>query len=304
MIKKSKIRSLNPYLKLIPDSKNVYVGLIAPSEALLKRIGFSDTLQNGETVLPRPMGKASAFNAHGKNIIHKNQPMETAYRTVEWHWTEYHGKSRVEQSDFRDVPYKRYPRTHVTAPSLQLTLLTNISGQRVVISTLINDWESRPTELIHATNFMLDIFGEATFFDEQKEQVITAPIHYLNWKVLPKGKHPFNDLRTELKAALSRVKGGNRSFIDHRLERLNSYYPQFTAIGQGGFTGYVIFGFPKKNLYVLESILYGNATYVLGSDWKKLSQLTKAEILDAGLHKERIIHRRNWFGKIRMLLDE
>lgn len=303
MIKKTKIRSLNPYMRLIPDGKNVYVGVTNPREARLKMIGFSDKLENGETILPRPVGKASAYNAHGKTIRHKNMPMETAYRTIEWHWTEYHGRERVERSDFRDVSYKRYPRTHIPAPSLELTIFTGTEGQRVVLTPLIKDWRANPEQLIHAVNLMLDIFSECGFYDEQKEQVISAPLHYLNWKILPKGTQPFPALRKQLDDALKRVKQGSRSFVDHRLERINSFEPEFTAIGQGGFNGYVIFGFPKKNFYVLESILYGNATYVLGDNWEKLSKMTKAEILNEKLHKDRLVHLRNWFGKIRKLLD-
>jgi hypothetical protein len=304
MIKKSKILSLNPYKKLIPDKPNVYVGLVDPSEAILKRAGFSALLESGETVLPPALGKASRYNAYGKRIVHKDQPMETAYRTVDWHWTEWHGTSKVEKSDFRDVPYKRYPRTDVTPPSLELSIQTNTDGKRVVMSPLITDWKNNPDQLLHAINLLLDIFGECTFFDEDLNQVITAPMKHLNWKILPKGEHPFSELQTHLKSALNRIKPGNRSFVDHRLERLNGFKPDFTAIGQGGFTGYVVFGYPDKDTYVLESILYGNATYVVGKDWGKLSKMTKAEILNDNLHKQRIIHKRNWFEKVRQLFSE
>ena len=304
MIKKSKILSLNPYKRLIPDKPNVYVGIVNPSEAKLKRIGFSNALKDGETVLPKPVGRASMFNAEGKYIVHKDRPMETAYRTVEWSWTEWHGRyDKVEKTDFRDVPYKRYPRTYVPAPSLELTLFTDTNGQKVVLTPLVKDWRTNEKELLHAVNLLLDIFGECTFFDEKREQIVNVPIRQLNWKVLPQGKHPFSEIREHLKDVLSRVKEGNRSFVDHRLERVNSFEPEFTAVGQGGFTGYVIFGFPKKQIYVLESILYGNATYVLGEDWEKISKLTKAEILSDNLHIERIVHLRRWFEKIRKLLD-
>lgn len=302
MIKKSSIRSLKPYMRLIPQGDNVYAGLVNPPGAILKKIGFSDQLADGEMVLPAPVGRASDYNANGKEDIHKDQPMEMAYRTVEWHWTEYHGRERVEQTDFRDVSYKRYPRTHIPAPALELTLFTNSNGERVVMSPLVSNWRSNEAELMHAVNLLLDIFGECSFFNEAREQIVTAPTRRLNWKILPPGEHPFPALRKELDDVLKSVKAGNRSFVDHRLERINSFKPDFTAIGQGGFSGYVVFGFPKKDIYVLESVLYGNATYVLGDDWEKLSQLTKAEILSDKLHKDRIVHLRNWFEKTRRLL--
>lgn len=304
MIQRSRIRSLKPYLRSIPNTTDVYVGLVNPPEAMLQRIGFSSSLDDGETVLPTPIGHATAFNANGKIIVHKDQPMETAYRTVEWRWTEWHGRDQIEQSDFRDVSYKRYPRTHVPAPSLELTLFTNSNGQHVVTTPLIEDWRHNEADLLHAVNVILDVFGKADFLDNQKKQAVNAPVRHLNWRILPQGERPFATLRKELDTAMKQVREGNRSFVDHRLERINSFKPEFTAVGQAGFTGYVIFGFPQKDLYILESILYGNATYILGSDWERLSQMTKAQILNNALHKDRYVHLRNWFGKIRKLLGD
>jgi hypothetical protein len=72
--------------------------------------------------------------------------------------------------------------------------------------------------------------------------------------------------------------------------------------GQAGFEGYLIFGFTEKDLFVLESLVYGNATYVLGSNWESLAGLTKKEILAADLHVARIIHRQGWDSEIARLL--
>jgi hypothetical protein len=73
------------------------------------------------------------------------------------------------------------------------------------------------------------------------------------------------------------------------------------AIGQAGFSGYLIFGFTSRNLFICESVFYGNATYVFESDWEKLSKLSKAEILNQDLQKDRIIHREGWERKIATL---
>ena len=69
-----------------------------------------------------------------------------------------------------------------------------------------------------------------------------------------------------------------------------------------GFSGYLIFGFVDRSLYVLESAHYGNATYILDRDWESLSAMTKAELLDASLHQDRIIHRESWDQRVRDLL--
>lgn len=78
--------------------------------------------------------------------------------------------------------------------------------------------------------------------------------------------------------------------------------PDFTAVGQAGFHGYIVYGYERKGVYVLESLHYGNATYVFGQDWARLSQMTKAEILRDDLHKHRVIHREGWEGEVRKIL--
>ena len=75
------------------------------------------------------------------------------------------------------------------------------------------------------------------------------------------------------------------------------------AQGRGGFSGYIVFGFPRKNLYVLESLYYGNATYVFRENWEKLSQLSKAVILSGNLQTARIVHQPGWEKEVRHLLD-
>ena len=134
------------------------------------------------------------------------------------------------------------------------------------------------------------------------ERLIKAPILKLNWRLLPAGQRPFQILRRELENVFSSIKGGNRSFTEHRLEIINAYKPDFAAVGQGGFYGYVVLGFTKKDIYVLESLLYGNATYVFGENWESLSKKTKAEILDKNLQKDRLIHHKAWDKEILTVL--
>lgn len=298
IIKRKKILKIEPYSKMIPLGNDVVVGVLNPNLEKLKRIGFSNSLESGESILPLPIGRASMFNAEGKWLVHKNQPMETAYRTVEWRWNEWHGKDTIERSDFRDVPYKRYPRTFVEPSAIELTLTTDAEGNQVVRTPVITDWKNNKTKVIHAVNLLLEIFGECIFYDGEMKHLITAPVKRLNWRLLPPGKRPFRDLKKELSSVLTIVKGGKRAFTEHRLEIINAYNPDFAAIGDGGFRGYVVLGFTKKNLYVLESLLYGNATYVFGEQWEKLSQMTKAEILNENLQKDRLIHHKAWDGEV------
>lgn len=90
--------------------------------------------------------------------------------------------------------------------------------------------------------------------------------------------------------------------IDKRHEAISAFKPKFVAVGRGGFDGYVIFGFPSKFLYILESTQVNNATYVLDRNWEELSTMTKAELLNNNLHRERLIHRENWFAQLNQVL--
>ncbi|NTU61545.1 MAG: hypothetical protein HGA95_04390 [Caldiserica bacterium] len=113
---------------------------------------------------------------------------------------------------------------------------------------------------------------------------------------------PWAKLKSYLGPIIERQPEGNRPVIEKRHETINAYNPEFFAVGQGGFDGYVIFGFPSKSLYILESSQTNNATYVLDKDWEVLASLTKAELLSKELHKERLIHRKNWFTLVKGLL--
>jgi hypothetical protein len=102
---------------------------------------------------------------------------------------------------------------------------------------------------------------------------------------------------------LQYVSEGNRKIIEHRLEAINSYGPTFYAIGQAGFRGYIVFGFSDRDIFFLESMYFGNATYVFEDNWETLSKMTKAEILNHNLQKDRIIHREGWENRVDKLLS-
>lgn len=124
----------------------------------------------------------------------------------------------------------------------------------------------------------------------------------LNWTILPPGKYPWSKLSGLVQPILDKAKDGNAPVIKDRLSRIAARVPEFVAVGHGGYRGYVVFGFPKKGVFVLESAYYGNATYVFDQNWEQLSKMTKAEILDGNLQKQRIIHREGWSGTINQLL--
>jgi len=124
----------------------------------------------------------------------------------------------------------------------------------------------------------------------------------LPWTLLPRGHLPWERLERELRPIFASHGRRPATEIPGRLQLLSRMKPDFTAVGEEGFEGYVVFAFEETGVYILESIFYGNATYVLGGDWEALCRKTKGELLDRHLHKARIFHTKNWESRMRRWL--
>lgn len=305
-IQQRRIRNLKRHLLGIEQGDGVVIALLDPQRCQdrLEQIGFSAALSLGDAVLPARLGPVSRFNAEGRWKVHKDRPKETVYRQIEWTWEQWAGGGRTEtHSKIVDVPYERYPRTLVPPPSVELTVGEDVDGNQIICgSDLVYDDQSED-DLRHQINLFLELFGECEVLSADLEPRVLPELRRLNWKILPPGRHPWNQLRRELEPVVKEAKRGNRPVVTHRLEFLGSFDPEFSAIGLGGFSGYVVFGFPEHQTFVVESAHYGNATYVFGENWEQLSQMTKAEIIEGDFHRARIIHREGWDAEVRGILQ-
>ena len=265
--------------------------------------GFDPTLPSGQTVLPSAdCGPVAFFNAEGRFIPLKHLPMETAYREVLWRWVEWHGKYRHEKEEVREVPFKRYQRRFVPPPGAELSAIVR-DGKTIIVSEQFVYDERDAERFTHVVNLFLELFGACDVLDAGLNTVPTIEVRRLNWDVLPSGRYPWSALQPILEPHIQRASEGNRAVIRRHLSTIADAGPTFVAVGRAGFAGYIIFCFPDRNLYLLESMYYGNATYVLNADWQEVSKMTKAQILSQSLHRDRIIHRNEWGGRIQRLLS-
>lgn len=303
----SSIRELDRYLDSSNYNRTFILGAQVDSLAdpVLDRIGFGAERSIGDTVLPvGDLGPVSRYNTDGRLVIHKDKPMETAYRQVEWRWQQWRGRHDTEeQSRIVDVPYKRYPRIFIPPPSVELTIGKTAAGRLAILSPRIELNASNKNSIIHIINLFLEIFGRCEVFSDSLEEMVSSPLRRLNWRILPPGKYPWPKLKSQIDRLLQYATEGNRKVIEYRLRVINSYGPAFYAIGQAGFRGYIVFGFPDRSLFFLESMYFGNATYVFAENWETLSKMTKAEILSQDLHVDRIIHRQGWQQRVHRLLS-
>jgi hypothetical protein len=301
-----RIRNPGRYLGPVQRDSRIIIGVtdIGPYGDTLERAGFPVPPQIGDSVLPAPdFGPVSRYNADGKEEVHRDQPMETAYMVREWHWTQWQGPYRIPRSKLVSIPYKRYPRTFIPPPSVELRIAETGDGNRIVASPAIEYVEGNDANLLHTINLFLEIFGECEVLTENLEEITRPPIRRLNWTVLPPGRRPWPQLRGEIRPTLEQAPEEKQRIVEYRLQLMNDFEPEFHAIGNAGFRSYIVFGFPEKNLYVAESVYTGNATYVFDERWEALSRMTKAEILDENLQTDRIVHAENWEYRVRSLLS-
>lgn len=270
------------------------------------QLGFSNNLNIGETLLPASIGPITRFNSLGRETPDKTKPKEIKYREIEWCWEQWAGYNRTKKvCDNRLVPYERWPRILYIPPSIQLTISKNENGIVTVVAPRTKYHKEYEKDAVHKINLFLEIFNMCEILDENQLPIIKTT-KSLNWTILPLGKKPWLEQKNLLKPLLDLVTDNrSRPVVQSRLEDINSLNPEFTAIGNQGFSGYVIFGFPEKNIYILESAFYGNAIYVFNNKWEDLSKKTKAEIIQNNLQIDRITHngkRVDWMDQVKKLL--
>jgi hypothetical protein len=305
IIQQQRVLNIERHLGFVRPGAVLSLGISNPNRFLrrLKEIGFSEKLEPGEAVLPAKVGSITRFNAEGAFIIHRDRPKETCYRMVWWKHVEFRGRDDTEEVwDWVDVPYQRYPRTRIEPPSVEMRVECNSNQQLMVVGPNLAFFPENHERIRLIINLFLEIFGECQIFDQEMGDVQQVPIKRLNWHILPTGEYPWERLEPLVKPMIDHARVGNRQLISDRFKTINDHQPEFYAVGRGGFSGYIVFGFSSLHIYVLESIYSNNATYVLGEDWEILSQLSKAEILNDQLHKNRLIHRVGWHKRVAELL--
>lgn len=289
-----RIRSWQRYSNHVQDGERVYIGLEVSGEILpiMEKVGFESELVVGRAIMPSPkMGRVSLINSEGRTIPQKNLPKETVYRQGYWERTDWQGDTH---GGWYDIPYKRYPRKLIDPPSEYLIILGKEDKKFLVVGDSFIKGQEDDSRIVHKVNLLLELFGRAEILKDNLSSLTPPRIIKMNWEFLPEGEYPWPKLTQHLQPLVRNMSERKSSLVLNRFKTVSDYNPDFIAQGVQGYHGYLVFGFEKLNLFVLESPYYGNATYVFEGDWEGLSQLTKAEILSGNLHKYRIVHLNNW----------
>jgi hypothetical protein len=281
------VRTLSVYRKIIerlPEFR-----LISPplTEPISEKIGFNGIPPEGDSILPFAIGPATGFNAHGKEMVRRDLPMETRSKMINTSWKDWHGQIHY---GIQTRDYEAYPRELIPPPEEFLTAMRK-SGHIVAASRIIARDEDEPV-IVNILNVFLECFP--SFEIVQPDLTEPTQIRKLNWKILPQGQYPFARARQALDDYLQRLSEDDRATATERIRAITRHNPDFVAVGLGGFSDYVVFGFTGRRRYVLESPNTGNATYIFRNDWETISSLSKREILQENLQEERLVHNSRW----------
>lgn len=301
-LKQSRIRNTNKLLSDIEEDQTFYIGVKlheSTIEILQGKLNLSNIDEN-VTIFPSPInGIMCKRNSVGEFIPQKDQPMETAYRSQTWEIKDWGGYVHLGTGY---VPYKRYPRLFIEPNELKYTITSDKSKNKICILTqsFINN-QGNFEEILFSTNLTLEIFGEVDIFITNSENDIinSKLLETVNWEILPKGEKIWESFSNQTTDNLT---PSEQILIKERFEYINSFKPDVVRQGIGGYTGYLIFEFKDKKLFIFDSILYGDAMYIFKNDWKEVSKLTKREIIQNDLSEERIIHNKYWKSKLNKFL--
>lgn len=150
----------------------------------------------------------------------------------------------------------------------------------------------------------LEIFGICEVVDVDLQPISTRIIKNVPWKILPPGKYPWDIAKNHLNNYFNSISEGKRNTIQNRHKFLSNYEPDFLAIGEESFRGYVVYGYTEKDVYYFESNEPNNATYIFKGKWEDASRLTKRDIISGNLCYKRLIHTENWENKVSKIMNE
>lgn len=129
-------------------------------------------------------------------------------------------------------------------------------------------------------------------------------VQEVNWVILPGGESIWSRVSRSVDAIQRRYPA--KQLDASRLKKIATLYPDEIYQGKHEFDGYFVFFFRKAGRAVLECPWVGNAIYVIRGDWRKLSRLTKSDLLSRHRHEvQRIIHGEsgNWFSDLKRSLS-
>ncbi len=153
--------------------------------------------------------------------------------------------------------------------------------------------KSFPDDLLFNLNILQESTGNCDVISSsQEENDKLIEEKQKDWEFLPIGT---GDIRDKI---LQKI-GNKKDISDSSQERIDYFTnPPFEIVGHingiNSFERYIGLELPN-GVIILENFNYGNAIYVLKSDWETFSKMTRGELIKRrSSETERITHNKNW----------
>lgn len=299
-ISKTRINNAEKYLSDLEENQKFYIGIKILPEDLKDKLENNFVLVSSDPDIftPKPYnGIVSQRNTVGEFLSDKTKPKETAYKSMKWTLKSWNGEFH---SGISEVPYQTYPKIFVEPFGFDFTYRED-QNIFVIRRYFINNG-SENLDIKSAFNLILEIFKTVETFGLDENEDIIVPVNKtLPWEIIPKGEKVWNNFKNG--EVFKYVSVSSKSSIKERFNFLEEFKPNERYEGTAGYSGYEVFTFKDKDIYVFDSVLYGNATYIFSGDWKEVSRLTKKQIIDGNLFEHRLVHNSNWQKNIGEILN-
>lgn len=274
-------------------------------DGLYNHVGI--TWQNGlhfeAQVLPNPsVGSWSKTNVEGKlvKLTHLPKVEQTRSMTVPNYGEWWRGSHEI------NITQEVY-QTRLIVPK-QITLKLQLIGQEpgadpnyvfhISVEEILNRTSSTINEgLLYDLNLLQENFGVVDVFPSSASVDDYLRTLYVNWEILPPGEREGN-----IAVILRGIRGiseQQKRNIRDRYTFLEGLRPQDFVVGSSGFSRYFGARF-SENLVVFENVQYGNAIYVMGSNWSELSRQSRTELMKTAINDfTRIPHIGEWKDRLR-----
>ncbi|MBR2897421.1 MAG: hypothetical protein IKC04_06030 [Oscillospiraceae bacterium] len=281
-------RIINPkrYLYALSPGDKFYIAATLTEDDIqwLRHYGIKS---DGKPRIPIPGRSATIANADGRWLIHRNRPKEErvflrTYHLVSWQGDDIYG-SYVQHR-------MCYPRELI--PPTELAFVVE---EGVIYSPLMSNSEAEMPVVKAAMNIVLEMVGHCEVWTADKAPALPPVKQYgVPWEILRAGTRDEDVLKAYIEKTVERKTKAQQIEILNRHEYLWKMKPEFCVMGTQNFFGYVVYGFPKLDLYIFESNGINNATYMFRGNWEEASRLTKMEVLSGGLQEARVYHTEHW----------
>lgn len=273
MLREKIVDEAMPYIPPIP---------IEPEDPEFKP---SDKLQNLQ-------GQMKELQKHARRIIVDSEETERRlhieYSRINVLSAEIVQLLRQEKRAYKACRNKRFNSYEVA-----------VEQRRRVIANL-SERERKLLDLIFRRKKIVDRVGksiESAFLRGSGMRAKRLP-----WKVLPSGKSSADSVQRYYEGLQRR--NPDIKFDKERLLKALSLRPSSYYVGIGEFEKYIVLTFDHTPKALLECPEFGNAIYIIHSDWQRLSRMTKRDLMSYRQHQAtKIVHKGDWFRRVKRELE-